>query len=161
MLFAAETWVAVAFLIFVGILAYFGVHRTVLNAIDERGRKIEGELAEAKRLREEAQAIVADYKAKQAAAEKEAVEIVAAAKADAERLATEAKTKVEDFVARRTKMAEAKIAQAEAQAVAEVRSAAADVATAAAGSVLADIAKGAGGSDLIKAGIAEVKAKLN
>ena len=161
MLFAAETWVAVAFLIFVGILAYFGVHRTVLNAIDERGRKIEGELAEAKRLREEAQAIVADYKAKQAAAEKEAVEIVAAAKADAERLATEAKTKVEDFVARRTKMAEAKIAQAEAQAVAEVRSAAADVATAAAGSVLADIARGAGGGDLIKAGIAEVKAKLN
>lgn len=161
MFFAAETWVAVAFLIFVGILGYFGVHRAVLNAIDDRGRKIEGELAEAKRLREEAQAIVADYKAKQAAAEKEAVEIVAAAKADAERLAAEAKTKVEDFVARRTKMAEAKIAQAEAQAVAEVRSAAADVATAAAGSVLADIAKGVGGSDLIKAGIAEVKAKLN
>ncbi|MGL4291852.1 MAG: ATP F0F1 synthase subunit B [Phreatobacter sp.] len=161
MFFEAETWVAVAFLIFVGILGYFGVHKLVLNAVDDRGRKIEGELAEAKRLREEAQAIVADYKAKQVAAEKEAVAIVAAAKTDAERLAAEAKTKVEDFVARRTKMAEAKIAQAEAQAVADVRAAAADVATAAAGAVLADIARGAGGNDLIKAGIAEVKAKLN
>uniref|UniRef100_UPI003F67A150 F0F1 ATP synthase subunit B family protein n=1 Tax=Acinetobacter baumannii TaxID=470 RepID=UPI003F67A150 len=55
MFFEAETWVAVAFLIFVGILGYFGVHKLVLNGIDDRGRKIEGELAEAKRLREEAQ----------------------------------------------------------------------------------------------------------
>jgi F-type H+-transporting ATPase subunit b len=161
MFFEAETWVAVAFLIFVGILGYVGVHKMLLNALDQRGRKIEGELAEAKRLREEAQAIVADYKAKQVAAEKDAIDIVAAAKADAERLATEAKAKVEEFVARRTKMAETKIAQAEAQAVADVRAAATDVATSAAGAMLSDLAKGAGGSDLIKAGIAEVKAKLN
>jgi F-type H+-transporting ATPase subunit b len=160
-MFAAETWVAVALLIFLGLLAYLGVHRTILSALDARGRKIETDLAEARRLREEAQAIVADYKKRQAAAEQEAKDIVAAAREDAERLAAEAKAKMEDFVARRTKMAEAKIAQAEAQAIADVRAAAADVATSAAGTVLADLARGSGGDALIKAGIDEVKAKLN
>jgi F-type H+-transporting ATPase subunit b len=160
-MFEAETWVAAALLIFLGLLAYLGVHKTILSALDARGRKIEADLSEAKRLREEAQAIVADYKKRQAAAEQEAKQIVAAAKEDAERLAAEAKTKMEDFVARRTKMAEAKIAQAEAQAVADVRAAAADIATLAAGTVLGDLAKGSGGDALIKAGIDEVKAKLN
>lgn len=161
MLFAAETWVAVALLLFLGLLGYLGVHKSILGALDQRGRKIEADLAEAKRLREEAQAIVADYKKRQAAAEQEAKDIVAAAKADAERLAAEAKAKMEDFVIRRTRMAEAKIAQAEAQAVADVRAAAADVATSAASTVLAGLAKGSAGDDLIKAGIDEVKAKLN
>lgn len=160
-MFAAETWVAVALLIFLGLLGYLGVHRSILSALDARGRKIEADLAEARRLREEAQAIVADYKKRQAAAEQEAKDIVAAAKEDAERLAAEAKAKMEDFVARRTKMAEAKIAQAEAQAIADVRAAAADVATSAAGAVLADLATGSGGDALIKAGIDEVRVKLN
>jgi F-type H+-transporting ATPase subunit b len=161
MFFAAETWVSVALIIFLGLLGYLGVHKTIFGALDARGKRIEADLAEAKRLREEAQALVADYKKRQAAAEEEAKTIIAAAKDDAERLTAEAKAKMEDFVARRTKMAEAKIAQAEAQAIADVRAAAADVATAAAGTVLADLSKGTGGDALIQAGIAEVKAKLN
>lgn len=161
MLFAAETWVAVALLIFLGLLAYLGVHKSILAALDSRSRRIEAELAEARRLREEAEAILADYKRRQAAAEKEAEAIIAAAREDAARLAAEAKAKMEDFVARRTRMAEAKIAQAEAQAVAEVRAAAADVATSAAGAVLSDMVKGPDGAALIEAGIDEVKSKLN
>ncbi|MEI8144810.1 MAG: ATP F0F1 synthase subunit B [Alphaproteobacteria bacterium] len=161
MLFEAETWVAVAFVAFLGILAYFGVHKTILSALDGRAKAIENELAEAKRLREEAQKLVADYKRKQKDAEKEAADIVAAAKADAERLAAEGKQKIEDFVARRTAMAKTKIAQAEAQAIAEVRAAAADVAVSAAGSVLAGLSKGKAGEALVLDGIAEVKAKLN
>lgn len=161
MLFEADLWVAVAFLAFFGVLGYFGIHTTILKALDKRGETVEAELAEAKRLREEAQALVAGYKAKQEAAEKEAADIVAAAKAEAEHFAADAKARTEEFVARRTAMAKTKIAQAEAQAIAEVRAAAADVATAAAGSVIAAMSKGAAGDALVASGIADVKAKLN
>ncbi len=151
----------IGLIIFIAIAWKMGAHTTVLNALDARADRIAAELAEAKRLREEAEAIVAAYRKRQLAAEQEARDIVAAAKTEAERLAAEGKAKIEDFVARRTAMAETKIAQAEAQAIADVRAAAADVATAAAGSVLADLAKGAAGDKLIASGIAEVKARLN
>lgn len=153
--------------IWIGLIIFFALawkmdaHTKILNALDARSNRIAAELAEAKRLREEAEAIVADYRRRQQSAEQEARDIVTAAKADAERLAAEGKAKIEEFVARRTKMAETKIAQAEAQAIADVRAAAADVATAAAGSVLADMARGSGGDKLMTSGIAEIKAKLN
>ena len=86
---------------------------------------------------------------------------MAGAKAEAERLAVEAKAKMEDFVARRTKMAENKIAQAEAQAVADVRSAAAEAAVAAAETILTRTVKGKVADDLIAKGIDDVKRKLN
>ena len=86
---------------------------------------------------------------------------MAGAKAEAERLAVEAKAKMEDFVARRTKMAENKIAQAEAQALADVRSAAAEAAVAAAETILTRTVKGKVADDLIAKGIDDVKRKLN
>ena len=101
-----ETWVAVAFLIFLGILAYVGVHKTVLTALDHRAARIKTELEEASRLRDEAAKLLAEYKRKQGEAEREAAAIVAEAKAEAERVAAETHAKMEDFVARRTKMAE-------------------------------------------------------
>jgi F-type H+-transporting ATPase subunit b len=151
----------IGLIIFLAIAWKMDAHTKLLNALDARSARIASDLSEAKRLREEAEAIVADYRKRQTAAEQEAKDIVSAAKADAERLAGEAKAKMEDFIARRTKMAETKIAQAEAQAIADVRAAAADVATSAAGAVLADLAKGSGADAFIKAGIDEVKAKLN
>ena len=124
----AETWVAIAFLILMAIFAYVGVHRTVLTALDHRRDRIKAELDEARRLKDEAAKLLADYKARHASAEREAQDIVTSAKAEAERIAAEAKTKMEDFVARRTKTAEGKIALAEAQAIADVRAAAANAA---------------------------------
>src|SRR6201985_897067 len=120
-----EFWVAVAFVILLGVFAYVGVHRTVLTALDHRATRIKTELDDARRLKEEAATLLAEYKARHASAEREAQDIVTAAKAEAERIAAEAKTKMEDFVARRTKTAESKIALAEAQALADVRSGAA------------------------------------
>ena len=157
----AEFWVAVSFFIFLGVLAYVGVHKKIASALDHRRDRIKAELDEARRLREEAQSLLAHYHQKQKDAEAEAAAILTNAKADAERMAQEAEAKMNEFVGRRTKMAEAKIAQAEAQAIAEVRAAAADVATVAAGTVLAGLAKGPGGDALVGAGIAEVKSKLN
>ena len=160
-MFEAEFWVAVAFLLFVLILFYVGAHKKITDALDSRTAKIKADLDEAARLRDEAGKLLAEYKRKQGEAEREAQAIVAEAKAEAERVAAEAKTKVEDFVARRTKMAEAKIGQAEAQALADVRAAAADAAVAAAEKILTVTAKGKVAEDLIARGIEDVKAKLN
>jgi F-type H+-transporting ATPase subunit b len=156
-----ETWVAFAFVIFVVLLVYMRVHRKMSDALDRRQARIRGELDEARRLREEAQALLAEFERKGLAAESEAAAIIESAKAEAERLAGEAKARMEDFVARRTKMAEAKIAQAEAQALADVRSSAADAAVAAAAKILTTAAKGDLAHDLVARGIADVKSKFN
>jgi F-type H+-transporting ATPase subunit b len=156
-----EAWVAIAFLCFLGLLAYLGVHRKLIDSLDQRQARIKGDLDEAKRLREEAQALLADFQRKGRVTESEAEAIIASAKTEAVRLAAEAKSRMEDFVARRTKMAEAKIAQAEAQALAEVRSAAADAAVAAAEKILSAAAKGKVAEDLLAKGIEDVKKKFN
>jgi F-type H+-transporting ATPase subunit b len=157
----AEFWVVVAFVIFVGVLIKVGAPRMIIEWLDGRAARIKGELDEAKRVRDEAQALLAEYQRKRGEADREAEAIVTAARDEAERLAAEAKTKVEEFVTRRTKMAETKIAHAEAQAVADVRSAAADAAVAAAEKILSETAKGKVGDDLIAQGIRDLKAKLN
>jgi F-type H+-transporting ATPase subunit b len=156
-----EFWVAVGFVILMGVFAYVGVHRTVLTALDHRSERIKAELDDATRLKKEAASVLEQYKARHASAEREAQEIVASAKAEAERIASEAKTKMEDFVARRTKSAEAKIALAEAQALADVRAAAANAAVAAASTILSQTVKGQVAEDLLSKGIAEVREKLN
>ena len=156
-----ETWVAIAFLILMGVFAYVGVHRTVLSALDRRSARIKSELDDARRLKDEAAKLLADYRARHASAEREAQDIITSAKAEAERIAAEAKGKMEDFVARRTKAAESKIALAEAQAVADVRSAAADAAVAAASAILSTSVKGQVADDLLAKGVSEVRAKLN
>jgi F-type H+-transporting ATPase subunit b len=157
----AEFWVAVAFVMLLGVFAYFGVHRTVLKALDNRRDRIRAELDEARRMREEASALLVEYKARQATAEREAQEIVTSAKEEAERIAAEAKAKLEDFIARRTKSAEGKIALAEAQALADVRATAANAAVAAATTILSQSVKGELADDLLTKGIGEVRAKLN
>src|ERR1700757_1336235 len=156
-----ETWVAIAFVILVGLFGYLGVHRTVLKALDNRSARIKAELDDARRLKDEAAKVLAEYRARRASAEKEAADIIASARTEAERIAAEAKTKMEDFVARRTKTAESKIALAEAQAVADVRAAAADAAVTAATTLLSQSVKGQGADALLAKGIAEVRQKLN
>lgn len=157
----AEFWVAVAFVIFLGVLGYVGVHRKIIDALDQRAARIKAELDEARRLREEAARLLAEYQRKQSEAQREADAIVTEARAEAERVASEAHAKVEEFVARRTAIAETKIGQAEAQALAEVRAAAADAAVAAAEQILTQTAKGKVADDLVAKGIEDLKTKLN
>lgn len=158
---SAEFWVLVAFLIFIGIVFYVGAPGKILAGLDSRSAKIRAELDEARSLREEAARVLADYKRKREEAEKEAETIVANARKDAEGYARDAKAKAEDFLARRTRAAEQKIALAESQAVAEVRAAAADAAVAAAERVLAGEAKKGLGDQLFEKGLSEVRSKLN
>jgi len=161
MLHEAETWVAIAFVVFVALLAYLGVHKKVAEALDHRRDRIKADLDEARRLKEEAMALLAQYQRKRQDAETEAQSIITEAKAEAERLAGEAKVKAEEFVTRRTKLAEQKIAQAEAQAVAEVRNAAAEAAVAAAEKILNAEAKGPLANELVAKGVEDVRKKLN
>src|SRR4029079_7271500 len=110
-----EFWVAVCFVLFIGVLVYAGAHKKVTDALDHRSARIKAELAEARRLREEAGKLLAEYQRKQREAESEAEAIVADARAEAERVGAEARVKMEEIVARRTKLAEAKIGQAAPQ----------------------------------------------
>lgn len=161
MLMEAETWVALAFIVFLSGLGYIGVHRTLVKSLDERSARIKSELDEARKLKDEAVQLLAEYQRKRQAAESEAQDIISGAKSEAERLAVEAKARIEDFVARRTALAETKIAQAEAQAAADVRSAAAEAAIAAAEKILSAETKGKLAGELIAKGIEDVRKKLN
>jgi F-type H+-transporting ATPase subunit b len=157
----ATFYAFVALVIFLAAMVYLGVHKQILGALDKRGEKIAAELAEAVRIREEAQALLADYGRKSREAEAEAQAIIASAKAEAIHLTEETAKSLQDLIARRTKSAEAKIAQAETQAIAAVRSRAADVAIAAAESILKAKTTGEIASDLMSRSIADVGAKLN
>ena len=158
MLLEAEFWVAVAFVIFMGIAWKAGAFSAMTNGLDGRAKRVRHELDEAKRLRAEAAAVLASYEAKRAAAEAEAQAIVTQARAEAEELARESAERMAEFVTRRQKQAEGKIAAAEAQATADVRAAAADAAVKAAEIVLTAEAKGPAGEQLVARGIADLKA---
>jgi len=159
--FDAEFYVLCGFVVFVGLLVYLGVHKALLKALDARGQAIQTELDEAAKLRKEATALLASFEKKKADAEANAAAIVAEAKAQAEQLKKDAVERMNDFIARRTKQAEAKIAFAEQQAAADVRAAAADQAAKAAEVVLRDQMKGKGGADIVSREIAGLKTRLN
>ena len=159
--FDAEFFVLLGFLVFLGILVYVGAHRVVLKALDARGEAIAAELAQAAKLREEATALLASFEKKTAEAEASAAAIVAEARAQAEQLGVEAAERLKEFIGRRTKQAEAKIALAEAQAAADVRAAAAEHAAKAAEIVLADQMNGTAGADLVSREIGEIKSRLS
>lgn len=157
---SAEFWVAVAFFIFWGVMFYYGVPGKLVELLDRRGKRIADELSEAKRLRQDAEALLKEFEQKRGAAEREAAEIVSLAREEAERLAREAQEKIADFVKRRTASAEAKIAQAETQATAEVRAAAVDAAVKASERVLRDELKGPAATSLLERSLGDVRAKL-
>jgi len=151
----------VGLLIFIGLVVYLKVPGMMAKSLDDRADQIRNDLAEAKRLREEAQHLLAEYQRKRKEAEAEAAHIVAAAEREAEMLTTEARKQTEEFVANRTALSEQKIKQAEADAMKAVRSAAVDLAIAAAESVLAKKADGSVQSGLFSDAVKEVKTRLN
>jgi F-type H+-transporting ATPase subunit b len=156
-----EFWVAVAFFLFLAMLAYYGVPRLIGRALDDRAAAIRKELDEARRLREEAQALLADYQKKRQQAEAEAKGIVDSARVEAENLAKETRRSLGETLERRTKQAEDKISRAEAQAVGEVRIASVEAAIAAAETLIKSKVAGATGAQLIEQGIRDIKGRLN
>ena len=160
-MFDATFWALVALVIFLGIVIYMKVPGMITKALDDRAVKIRNELEEARKLREESQALLAEFQRKRTEAEKEAAEIVEAAKREAEMITAEAREKSKEYIARRTSMAEQKIAQAEADAIDEVRGSAVDIAVAAATRILGEKVTAKTASDLFQGSLDTVKARMN
>ncbi|MDP6689553.1 MAG: ATP F0F1 synthase subunit B [Alphaproteobacteria bacterium] len=157
----ATFWVGAAFVLFVGILFYLKVPGMLTKALDDRSAKIAEDLEEARQLREEAQALLANYERKQRDALSEAEEIIAHAKEEAVREADIAARKLDEAIARRQQAALDKIAMAEAQAEKEVRDAAIEIAITAATAVVAQQVKGERADDLIATATADLGRHLN
>lgn len=157
----ATVWVFIAVVLFLLALLYFGIHKKIGAALDARSKAIQDELDEARRLREEAQALLASFNRKQKEAEAQAEEIVKQARNDAEAMAAKARKDLAERLERRAAQAEAKIANAEAKALADVQSKAADMALEAAESLIKSNLKPADHASLVKSGITQMGKVLN
>jgi len=157
----ATLWAMIALFIFFGIVIYLKVPGMMTKALDDRAGKIRNDLDEAQKLREEAQQLLAEFQKKRKEAEKEAADMVAAAKRESDLIIEDAHKKTEEYVARRAALAELKIGQAERDAVNEVRSIAVDVATEAARAVLAAKVDATAGAELFKDSLTALESKLN
>ncbi|SOC35059.1 F-type H+-transporting ATPase subunit b [Rhizobium subbaraonis] len=161
MAFDATFYAFVGLVLFLALIVYLKVPGMMGKALDQRADKITKDLAEAKRLREEAQSLLAEYQRKRKEAEAEAASIVAVAQREAEALTAEAKQKTEEYVVRRTALSEQKIKQAETDAINAVRAAAVDLAIGAAETVIAAKTDAAAGKKLFDDALTAVKARLN
>ncbi|MEI9963719.1 MAG: ATP F0F1 synthase subunit B [Caulobacteraceae bacterium] len=156
----AEFWVGVAFLIFIAILLWAKVPALATKSLDARAEKIRAELAEAERLRKEAEGLLADIRARREATERQAAEMLANAEVEARRMEEEGRLRLEEQIKRRAELAERRIGQAEAQAAADVKSAAAELAAEAAASVLAARLQTTTSDPLVDKAVAELSSKL-
>ncbi len=161
MLTSPDLWVLISFILFLALLVYYKIPDKVAKVLDDRADRIKSELEEARRLREEAQSILADYQQKRREAEKEAEDIIAMARREAQFYAEESRKALNESLQRRIRLAEEKIARAEEQAILDIRSRSADVAVAAAETIIVKELKGKSAEDLVTKGIREVSAKLN
>jgi F-type H+-transporting ATPase subunit b len=155
-----EIWVAAAFVIFVALTAK-PIGRAIAKGLDGRAAKIKAQLDEARALRDEAERLLAEHQRKQISAVKEVEAIVARGREQAEHVRRESAANLEAAFARREKMAIDKIAQAEAQAVTDVRNQAVDIAMAAAAKLLKESIDSGKGDELIDSAIKELDRKLH
>lgn len=153
-------WVGLAFVLVVGFLAK-PIMRGVSASLDGRADKIRTQIDEARKLREEAQSLLAEYQRKQRDALAEAESIVAQAKEEAVRLQAQAEKDLEHSIERRKAQALERIAQSEAQALASVRNTAVDVAIAAAEKLVQDQMSGDRQAALVDQSIQDLPGRLN
>lgn len=154
-------WAAVGLVLFFGVLFWQKVPGAIAKLLDSRADAIRTELEEARRLREEAQELLASFQRKQREAEAEADGIIAQAKKDAKSMRAEARKELSERLDRRTAMAEQRIAQAEAHASQEIRALAADLAVDAAAKLLGEKLTKKQISDQIKADLETLEQRLN
>jgi len=156
-----ETWVRLALVIFFVILIVARVPGNIWKSLGDTGAAVRAELDEAVRIRTEAQELLNRIKADRLKAEQKAREIIALAEEEAQRMAADARTKLEDNIRRREELAERKIAQAEAKAAADVKAAAADMAAQLAEVILAERTQKAGADVLVDKAIGQMEGRFN
>jgi len=155
-------WALVSLILFFLILFYYKIHIYLRDALDKRAKRISDELEEARRLREEAQQLLAEYQKKRHEAEKEAGDILASAKRQAQNIVADMREQTKEYIIRRNKLAEQRIAQAEHEATRLIRSSAIDKAVSAAGVVMMDKIKANKSENdrLFRLSLSDVEAKL-
>lgn len=156
----AHTWELIGLVTFIGVLVWLKVPGLALAALDDRGAKIQAQLDEATKLRQEAETLLADIKVQREATEQQAAKILAMAREEAAQLGEESKARLEEQIKRRGELAERRIALAESQAAAEVKAAAADMAAQAAEAVLAARLAAAKTDPLVGPAIDQLTTKL-
>lgn len=154
-------WVLIAFAIVIGVFVRAGIHKSIAGGLDKRAQNIADEINEARKMREEAQELLAAYQRQQRDAEEEAAAIIEQAKVDAQRLAAEAHEKIDEQMKRRAKAAEEKIARAEAQALSEVRANTAELAVEAARKIIKERMDQGAQTAFVDRAIADLRNKLN
>jgi F-type H+-transporting ATPase subunit b len=156
-----ETWVAISFLLFAGLLLYFKVPGKVAKTLDARSSAIAKELEEARKLRQEAEAILADYKRRTENAQAEAQSILSQAESDAAAYAKEARTAFDELITRRLNLAEQKIKLEEEKARKQIRAQAAELAVAAAEQLIEQKVSGKIAENMITASLDRIKKRLH
>lgn len=156
-----ETWVAAAFLLFVGLILYYRIPTRVAKSLDSRSAGIARELEEARKLRQEAEAVLAEYKRRAAHTEEETKAILAMAEREAAAYIKEARASFEEMLARRMNLAEQKIRQEEEKARKEIRAQAAELAIAAAEQLIERKVSGKIAEDMISSSIDRIKKRLH
>jgi F-type H+-transporting ATPase subunit b len=154
-----EFWVFLAVVVF-AIVVWKPARRAVVGTLDERATRIRGELEEARKLRDEAEQLLADYRQKEREAAADAQAIIAHARDEAARIATQSARDLQQSLERRQRLAEERIAQAEAKALDEIRAAAVDVAIAAAREVIVSELDERRGAAMLDAAIAALPQRL-
>lgn len=158
---STDTWVAVSFLLFVALLLYVRVPGRLTRALDNRASSIANELDEARKLREEAEAVLAEYQRKARMAESEAAAIISQAEREAEAYAKETRVAFDEMLSRRMKIAEEKIARAETKALEDIRVQAADLAVATAEKLIEQKMSGKLADEMVTTSIERVKKRLH
>ena len=153
-------WVLVAFVIFVGLLAR-PIGRMLSSSLDQRAEDIRKQIAEAEALRDEAMNLLGGYQRKQRDAAKEAEAIIAHAREETARITAQGRERLEAALKRREQLAADRIAQAEAQAIGEVRARAVDIAIEAARAVIQEKTRGKDADALVDSAIRELPEKLH
>lgn len=153
--------VLIAFVIFIGVLIYFKVPDMITGMLDKRAADIAAEIDEARKLQEDAKALLEKFEREQDDVQDQAARIVAQAREEAERAAAQARKDLEASIARRLAAADEQIASARASAVKDVRDQAVMVAVAAAREVIAKQMSTGDAGKLIDDGISQVEAKLH
>jgi F-type H+-transporting ATPase subunit b len=156
-----DFWEGLGLAIVIALILWRRVPAMIGKMLDARAVAIQNELTQAKKLREEAEAVLVRYTERARSAQAEAQTILTQAKEEAARFAKESEAQLQALIERRARMAQDRIARAEAQAMAEIRALAADAATAAAGNLIAARLDDTKAAALIDAGIGDLGTKLN
>lgn len=156
-----EVWVAIAFILFVGLVVYLEVPGKVMGLLDSRADAIARELEEARKLRAEAEAVLASYKRRAENTEAEAAAILAQAEREAAAYAQEARAAFDETIARRLSVAEQKIKLEEEKARKQIRAQAAELAIAAAEQLLGEKVTGQVAGNMIDASLDRIKKRLH